>query len=61
MAEAELHSVVKERDELRAALLNFEKHTEEIQNNVKALCTERDQLKCLFRQVSGTTAEGTCT
>lgn len=52
---------MKERDELRAALLNFEKHTEEIQNNVKALCTERDQLKSLFRQVSGTTTEGTCT
>uniref|UniRef100_A0A3B4X9M1 Centrosomal protein 135 n=1 Tax=Seriola lalandi dorsalis TaxID=1841481 RepID=A0A3B4X9M1_SERLL len=50
IAEAELLRVVKERDELKAALLDFEKHMEDIQNNVKALCTERDQFKTLFRQ-----------
>uniref|UniRef100_A0A665VA52 Centrosomal protein 135 n=1 Tax=Echeneis naucrates TaxID=173247 RepID=A0A665VA52_ECHNA len=42
--------VVKERDELKAALLDFEKQTEDIQNHVKDLCAERDQFKSLFRQ-----------
>uniref|UniRef100_A0A8C9YGI1 Centrosomal protein 135 n=1 Tax=Sander lucioperca TaxID=283035 RepID=A0A8C9YGI1_SANLU len=41
-----------ERDELRAALLDFEKHMEDIQNNVKALSSERDHFKTLFKQVS---------
>ncbi|XP_071343000.1 centrosomal protein of 135 kDa isoform X2 [Trachinotus anak] len=49
-AEAELLRVVKERDELKAALLDFEKHMEDIQNNVKAVCTERDHFKALYRQ-----------
>uniref|UniRef100_A0A8C6UF99 Centrosomal protein 135 n=1 Tax=Neogobius melanostomus TaxID=47308 RepID=A0A8C6UF99_9GOBI len=43
--------LVQERDELRAALLDFEKHMEDIQNNVKTLTTERDKLKVLLKQV----------
>uniref|UniRef100_A0A665VAI1 Centrosomal protein 135 n=1 Tax=Echeneis naucrates TaxID=173247 RepID=A0A665VAI1_ECHNA len=50
IAEADLLHVVKERDELKAALLDFEKQTEDIQNHVKDLCAERDQFKSLFRQ-----------
>nr|XP_020459149.1 centrosomal protein of 135 kDa isoform X2 [Monopterus albus] len=50
VAEAELLPLLKERDELKAALLEFEKHTEDIQNNVKALSAERDHFKTLFKQ-----------
>ncbi|XP_060884798.1 centrosomal protein of 135 kDa isoform X2 [Labrus mixtus] len=50
-AESELLRVLKERDELKAALLDFERHMEEIQNNVKVLSTERDHFKKLFKQV----------
>ncbi|XP_040896794.1 centrosomal protein of 135 kDa isoform X1 [Toxotes jaculatrix] len=50
VAEAELLRVVKERDELKAALLDFEKHMEDIQNNVKVLCSERDHFKTLLKQ-----------
>uniref|UniRef100_A0A8C9YES2 Centrosomal protein 135 n=1 Tax=Sander lucioperca TaxID=283035 RepID=A0A8C9YES2_SANLU len=46
----EVLRLVKERDELRAALLDFEKHMEDIQNNVKALSSERDHFKTLFKQ-----------
>lgn len=52
VAEPEVLRLVKERDELRAALLDFEKHMEDIQNNVKALSSERDHFKTLFKQVS---------
>ncbi|MEQ2304804.1 hypothetical protein AMECASPLE_031148, partial [Ameca splendens] len=48
--DAELLRVVRERDELKAALMNFEKHMEDIQNNVKALSNERDHFKALFKQ-----------
>ncbi|XP_031167557.1 centrosomal protein of 135 kDa isoform X1 [Sander lucioperca] len=50
VAEPEVLRLVKERDELRAALLDFEKHMEDIQNNVKALSSERDHFKTLFKQ-----------
>uniref|UniRef100_A0A667ZY72 Centrosomal protein 135 n=1 Tax=Myripristis murdjan TaxID=586833 RepID=A0A667ZY72_9TELE len=50
--ETELSRAVKERDELRAALLGFEKHMEDIQSDVKALSAERDQLKAQLRQAS---------
>uniref|UniRef100_A0A673VZK0 Centrosomal protein 135 n=1 Tax=Salmo trutta TaxID=8032 RepID=A0A673VZK0_SALTR len=40
----ELSRTVKERDELQAVLLGFERHMEDIQTNVKALTAERDQL-----------------
>ncbi|XP_034565709.1 centrosomal protein of 135 kDa isoform X2 [Notolabrus celidotus] len=49
-AESELLRVLKERDELKAALLDFEKHMEGIQNNVKVLSTEREHFKKLFKQ-----------
>uniref|UniRef100_A0A3P8T9W7 Centrosomal protein 135 n=1 Tax=Amphiprion percula TaxID=161767 RepID=A0A3P8T9W7_AMPPE len=49
-AEAELLHLIKERDELRAALLDFEKHMEDIQSNVKALSTEREHFKTLYKQ-----------
>lgn len=49
-AESEGHRLVKERDELKAALLDFEKHMEDIQHKVKTLSTERDQYKRLFKQ-----------
>ncbi|XP_059197892.1 centrosomal protein of 135 kDa [Centropristis striata] len=50
VAETELLRLVQERDELRAALLDFEKHMEDIQNNVKGLSSERDHFKTLFKQ-----------
>ncbi|XP_022058701.2 centrosomal protein of 135 kDa isoform X2 [Acanthochromis polyacanthus] len=49
-AEAELLHLIKERDGLRAALLDFEKHMEDIQSNVKALSTEREHFKTLYKQ-----------
>ncbi|TKS75034.1 Centrosomal protein of 135 kDa [Collichthys lucidus] len=49
-AETELLRVLKERDELKAALLDFERHMEDIQDNVKALSTEREHFKALFKQ-----------
>nr|XP_046247399.1 centrosomal protein of 135 kDa isoform X3 [Scatophagus argus] len=50
VTETELLRIVKERDELRAALLDFEKHMEDIQDSVKTLSTERDHFKTLFKQ-----------
>ncbi|XP_037627133.1 centrosomal protein of 135 kDa isoform X2 [Sebastes umbrosus] len=50
VAEKELLRVVKERDELKAALLDFEKHIEDIQDNVKGLSAERDRFKTLLKQ-----------
>uniref|UniRef100_A0A3Q0SYU5 Centrosomal protein 135 n=1 Tax=Amphilophus citrinellus TaxID=61819 RepID=A0A3Q0SYU5_AMPCI len=50
IAEAELLHVIKERDELKVALADFEKHLEDIQNDVKALSNERDHFKTLFKQ-----------
>ncbi|XP_028259156.1 centrosomal protein of 135 kDa isoform X2 [Parambassis ranga] len=50
VAEPELFHLIKERDELKAALLDFEQHMEDIQNNVKALSNERDHFKTLFKQ-----------
>ncbi|KAM4548689.1 centrosomal protein of 135 kDa isoform 2-T2 [Odontesthes bonariensis] len=50
VAEAELFHIMKERDELRAALLDIEKHVEDIQSNVKVLSNERDHFKTLFKQ-----------
>ncbi|XP_041862587.1 centrosomal protein of 135 kDa isoform X2 [Melanotaenia boesemani] len=50
VAEADLFHVIKERDDLKAALLGFEKHMENFQNNVKALSDERDHFKTLFKQ-----------
>uniref|UniRef100_A0A4W6CK52 Centrosomal protein 135 n=1 Tax=Lates calcarifer TaxID=8187 RepID=A0A4W6CK52_LATCA len=43
--------VTRERDELKAALLDFEKHMEDIQSNVKILCAERDHFKNMFKQL----------
>ncbi|XP_054459052.1 centrosomal protein of 135 kDa isoform X2 [Anoplopoma fimbria] len=50
VAETELLRLVKERDELKAALLDFEKHMEDIQINVKGLSSERDRFKTLLKQ-----------
>ncbi|XP_042339694.1 centrosomal protein of 135 kDa [Plectropomus leopardus] len=50
VAETELLRLVKERDELKAALLDFERHMEDIQDNVKGLSSERDHFKTLFKQ-----------
>ncbi|XP_075943475.1 centrosomal protein of 135 kDa [Anarhichas minor] len=49
-AETELLRLLKERDELKAALLDFENHMEDIQNSVKGLSSERDRFKALFKQ-----------
>ncbi|XP_036970306.1 centrosomal protein of 135 kDa [Acanthopagrus latus] len=49
-AETELLRLVKERDELKAALLGFETQMEDIQDNVKALSAERDRFKTLLKQ-----------
>ncbi|CAN9500674.1 unnamed protein product [Ophioblennius macclurei] len=50
VAEAEFLHVTRERDELKAALLQFEKHIEEIQRDVKGLSMERDRYKTLLQQ-----------
>uniref|UniRef100_A0A8C2ZSB9 Centrosomal protein 135 n=1 Tax=Cyclopterus lumpus TaxID=8103 RepID=A0A8C2ZSB9_CYCLU len=50
-AETELLRVAAERDELKAALLDFEEHMEDIQRDVKALSSERDRFRTLFEQV----------
>uniref|UniRef100_A0A673VYB3 Centrosomal protein 135 n=1 Tax=Salmo trutta TaxID=8032 RepID=A0A673VYB3_SALTR len=42
---------MKERDELQAVLLGFERHMEDIQTNVKALTAERDQLSLQCKKV----------
>ncbi|KAJ7986476.1 hypothetical protein DPEC_G00340280 [Dallia pectoralis] len=49
--ELELSQTVKERDELQAVLLGFERHMEDIQISVKALTAERDQLSLQCKQV----------
>lgn len=49
--EEELLQVVKERDELKDALLDIERQMEDIQDNVKTLSAEKDKFKSLFRQV----------
>lgn len=50
-ADGELVHVVRERDELKDALLDIEKHMEDIQDNVKTLSAERDEFKALFKRV----------
>ncbi|KAL7397610.1 hypothetical protein ABVT39_024981 [Epinephelus coioides] len=50
VSETELLRLVQERDELKAALLDFEKHMEDIQSNVRGLSSERDHFKTLFKQ-----------
>ncbi|XP_029988835.1 centrosomal protein of 135 kDa isoform X3 [Sphaeramia orbicularis] len=56
VAEIEVRRLIKERDELKGALLDFEKHMEDIQENVKILSAERDQFKMLLKQVAQTSA-----
>lgn len=51
LPDGDLVHVVRERDELKDALLDIEKHMEDIQDNVKTLSTERDEFKALFKQV----------
>uniref|UniRef100_A0A3B4ABW6 Centrosomal protein 135 n=1 Tax=Periophthalmus magnuspinnatus TaxID=409849 RepID=A0A3B4ABW6_9GOBI len=48
----EVHRLIQERDELRNVLLDFEKHMEDIQNDVKTLTGERDKLKDLLKQAN---------
>lgn len=50
--ETEVLCLVKERDELKVALLDLENHMEDIQDNMKTLFDERDRLKALLTQVS---------
>ncbi|XP_038136646.1 centrosomal protein of 135 kDa isoform X1 [Cyprinodon tularosa] len=50
VSEVELIRVIKERDEIKAALVDFEKHMEEIQKNVKGLTDERDHFKTRLKQ-----------
>ncbi|XP_026800421.3 centrosomal protein of 135 kDa isoform X2 [Pangasianodon hypophthalmus] len=49
-ADTELSRALRERDELQAMLLEFEKHMEDIQIKVKLLTTERDQLSTQYQQ-----------
>uniref|UniRef100_A0AAR2JIC6 Centrosomal protein 135 n=1 Tax=Pygocentrus nattereri TaxID=42514 RepID=A0AAR2JIC6_PYGNA len=49
-ADTELSHVVRERDELQAMLLGFEKHMEDIQTKVKLLTAERDQLSTQYQE-----------
>ncbi|XP_036377258.1 centrosomal protein of 135 kDa isoform X2 [Megalops cyprinoides] len=48
--EAELHRALRERDELQAVLLGFERHMEDIQSKVKELTAERDTLSALHQR-----------
>nr|XP_061834127.1 centrosomal protein of 135 kDa-like isoform X1 [Nerophis lumbriciformis]XP_061834128.1 centrosomal protein of 135 kDa-like isoform X1 [Nerophis lumbriciformis] len=48
--ESEFLALLKERDEMKAALVDVEKHTEDIQTKVKALSAERDHFKMMFYQ-----------
>uniref|UniRef100_A0A3B4BWN6 Centrosomal protein of 135 kDa n=1 Tax=Pygocentrus nattereri TaxID=42514 RepID=A0A3B4BWN6_PYGNA len=50
-ADTELSHVVRERDELQAMLLGFEKHMEDIQTKVKLLTAERDQLSTQYQEL----------
>uniref|UniRef100_A0A7N9AXI0 Centrosomal protein 135 n=1 Tax=Mastacembelus armatus TaxID=205130 RepID=A0A7N9AXI0_9TELE len=52
VSEAELLRLLSERDELKAALVEFENHMKDIQSNVKSLSAERDRFKSQFKQVS---------
>uniref|UniRef100_A0A3B3Z010 Centrosomal protein 135 n=1 Tax=Poecilia mexicana TaxID=48701 RepID=A0A3B3Z010_9TELE len=47
----ELILVIKEKNELKAALMDFERQMEDIQNNVQVLSNERDHFKTLLKQV----------
>uniref|UniRef100_A0A6Q2Y4V0 Centrosomal protein 135 n=1 Tax=Esox lucius TaxID=8010 RepID=A0A6Q2Y4V0_ESOLU len=49
-SQGRLSRTAKERDELQAVLLGFERHMEDIQINVKALTAERDQLNLQCKQ-----------
>lgn len=49
-ADTELSRALRERDELKAMLLDFEKHMEDIQIKVKLLTSERDQLRTQYQQ-----------
>lgn len=51
-ADTELSRVLRERDELQAMLLDFEKHMEDIQIKVKLLTNERDKLSTQYQQVT---------
>ena len=51
-ADSELSRAIRERDELQAMLLGFEKHMEDIQTKVKLLTSERDQLSTQYQQVT---------
>ncbi|XP_014329681.1 centrosomal protein of 135 kDa isoform X1 [Xiphophorus maculatus] len=46
----ELIFVIKEKDELKAALMDFERQMEDIQKNIQVLSNERDHFKTLFKQ-----------
>uniref|UniRef100_A0A3Q2Y5U9 Centrosomal protein 135 n=1 Tax=Hippocampus comes TaxID=109280 RepID=A0A3Q2Y5U9_HIPCM len=52
VAESDLLTLGKERDELKAALQDVEVRMEDIQTNVKALTSERDHFKVMFYQVN---------
>lgn len=43
--------MVKERDELKDALLDIERRMRDIQDNAKILSAERDKFVALFKQV----------
>ncbi|XP_036377259.1 centrosomal protein of 135 kDa isoform X3 [Megalops cyprinoides] len=55
--EAELHRALRERDELQAVLLGFERHMEDIQSKVKELTAERDTLSALHQRVIQSSAQ----
>ncbi|XP_055492534.1 testis-specific gene 10 protein isoform X3 [Leucoraja erinacea] len=48
--ESELICVIKERDDLQAMVIKYERHLAEVQANVKVLSAERDQSKLLYEQ-----------
>ncbi|XP_077439178.1 centrosomal protein of 135 kDa-like [Vanacampus margaritifer] len=50
VAESDLLTLGKERDELKAALREVDERMEDIQTNVKAITAERDHFKVMFYQ-----------
>ncbi|XP_028301260.1 centrosomal protein of 135 kDa-like [Gouania willdenowi] len=58
VVQTELLHLIRERDHLKAALMDFEKQMENIESNVKALSSERDHFETLFKQAQEELQQG---
>ncbi|XP_028300534.1 centrosomal protein of 135 kDa-like [Gouania willdenowi] len=50
VVQTELLHLIRERDHLKAALMDFEKEMDNIESDVKALSSERDHFETLYKQ-----------